>query len=94
MYFKDLPEKVVAPAIGAVPSFLLAQYPQDQWNNDTDEDHASDGNIDLQVGPVDDDVTGQPPDGHLSQPRPKEPDHKNHDPYDNQRFLHEQAVLF
>ena len=68
--------------------FSLAQDPQDHGNKGADEDHGGDGKVDLEVGPVDDDVTRQPPDRDLSQPGPEKPYDKNHDPDDDQRFLH------
>jgi hypothetical protein len=56
----------------------FAEQIKDERQQQADQDHGTKGDIELEIGAVDEDVSGQSSEGELAQPGPEEPD-EDHD---------------
>jgi hypothetical protein len=60
---------------------LLFKKPEQQGDNNGDDYHGGDWDIDLKIGPVNYDITGQPADGQPTEPWPEKPCPQENHPY-------------
>jgi hypothetical protein len=58
----------------------FSKYPKYQRNQDTDDYHGRYGNIDLDIGSIDNDISRQTAQRNFPQPRPKQTHNDNNDP--------------
>jgi tRNA/rRNA methyltransferase len=81
---EHLPDALVQLPSEDRPGKSLPEDPEDQRNNNADNDHAGNGDIDLQTGLVDKDVSRQTAKRNTAHPRPGQAQDNQHDAGNNE----------
>jgi len=76
----------------SVVAYLFSEEPENHGDRNAHQHHARNRDVDFEVGPVDDDIAGKPPQGDLYEPGPKQADGKNDEADDDEILLHMSTV--